>query len=203
MGGLFPHLPLFLDLAGRRAVLLSGEAGMTAIARRLLDAGAGVTVAALEIAPELSALAPPVRLTRRRWRAADMDGAMLVIAGAREPRPAMARAAARAAGAVYAAPDGGEIGFGAAAAWGPAAIGVSAAGLPVGLAEAMALRFEAVVPAHYGAFLTAAARAEAKVAAQIPASDVRHAFWRATASAAFDSAPADWDVWIAQRLTIS
>ncbi|TPW02522.1 MAG: hypothetical protein FD124_3370, partial [Alphaproteobacteria bacterium] len=43
MTSLFPLLPVFLDLTGRAVVLLSAEAGLAPLARRFLDAGAGVT----------------------------------------------------------------------------------------------------------------------------------------------------------------
>lgn len=203
MPGLFPHLPLFLDLAGRAAVLLSGDAGLAPVARRLLDSGAGVTVVHPEMSADMAALAPSARLVRRRWRTADLSGAALVAAGLREPRLVQARAAARAAGAMFttgAEGDPSGISFGAAVSWGPVAIGVSASGLAAGLGEAVARRLEAAAPAGYGGFLAAAARAQDLVTRALPIPAMRESFWRDAAAAAFDAAASDWDAWIAARL---
>ncbi|MDX2234699.1 MAG: hypothetical protein NW200_09385 [Hyphomonadaceae bacterium] len=207
MAGLFPHLPLFLDLVGRAAVLISGEAGLAPVARRLLDAGAGLTVVHPDVSGPMAALAPSARLLRRRWRVTDLDGAALVVAGGREPRAARARAAARAAGAIFttlAPNDPSGMSFGAAISWGPVAIGVSASGLAPGLGEAVARRLEAAAPASYAGFLSAAARAQDAVARASPAPAERDAFWRDAAAAAFDAGGAggdlDWDAWIRARL---
>jgi uroporphyrin-III C-methyltransferase / precorrin-2 dehydrogenase / sirohydrochlorin ferrochelatase len=203
MSGFFPHLPLFLDLAGRAAVLLSGEEAVARVARRLLDAGAGVTLAAVDLSPPMQALAPSLRVLSRRWRASDFDGVALVVAGAREPRAAMARAAARNAGAIYLAPEEpAGVSAGAAASWGPLAIGVSAAGLAPGVAEAVLHRFEGATPSHYGGFLAAAARQQARVGTAL-APELREGFWRSAAADAFDVAPGDWDGWLLARLTKS
>lgn len=103
--GFFPALPIRLDLAGRAAVLLSGREEMAPLARLLLDSGAALTVIDADPAAELAAL--PVKLVRRGWRTSDLDGAALVVAGAREARIPQARAAARQAGAIFAMPGGG------------------------------------------------------------------------------------------------
>jgi len=206
MSGLFPFLPVFVDLAGRAAVLLSGGAGLAPIARRLLDAGAGVTAIDREISPAMMDLAPSMRLVRRRWRPLDMAGAALVVAGAGEPRPARARAAAKAAGAMFTmpgTPGRSEVIFAAAAAWGPVAIGVTASGLAPGLGEAVARRLEAAVPASYAGFLAAAARLRISIDQQRPDQASRDAFWLAAAAEAFDARPEDtggWDAWLHARL---
>lgn len=115
MSGLFPYLPVFLDLAGRGVVLLAGVPDAPAVARRFLDAGAAVTVIDPEPADAIAALSPPIRLLRRRWRAADMAGAALVVCGPDEPRAGAARQAARTVGAMFGLmgnPDGSEMMFG-------------------------------------------------------------------------------------------
>jgi precorrin-2 dehydrogenase / sirohydrochlorin ferrochelatase len=72
------HYPIFLDLQDR-PVLVVG-AGNIALrkTRGLLEAGARVTVVAPDWEPEFEEL--PVRLVRRRFRATDLTGAMLVFA---------------------------------------------------------------------------------------------------------------------------
>ena len=115
MSGLFPYLPVFLDLAGRGVVLLAGVPDASAVARRFLDAGAAVTVIDPEPPVAMAELSPPIRLLRRRWRAADMTGAALVVCGPGEHRAAAARQAARAAGAMFGLmgdPDRSEMMFG-------------------------------------------------------------------------------------------
>jgi uroporphyrin-III C-methyltransferase/precorrin-2 dehydrogenase/sirohydrochlorin ferrochelatase len=204
MSGLFPHLPMFLDMAGRAAVLLSGDDALAPLARRLLDAGAGVT--ALDASPSaaMAALAPPLRLLKRGWRTTDLDGAALVVAGPREARAPQARAAARAAGAIYAtagATPPMELSFGTGAAWGPVAIGVSASGLSDGIGEAVAMRLAAAAPDNYAAFLAAATRLGNEVSATIAERVARDSFWRDAATDAFYANPADWDHWIRARLS--
>lgn len=72
------HYPIFLDLK-ERTVLVVG-AGKVALrkARGLLECGARVTVVAPEWDAEFETL--PVRLLKRRFRATDMAGMMLVFA---------------------------------------------------------------------------------------------------------------------------
>ena len=71
------HYPVFLDLKDR-PVLVVG-AGKVALrkTRGLVEAGARITVIAPEWEPEFEEL--PVRLVRRRFRASDLAGALLVF----------------------------------------------------------------------------------------------------------------------------
>ena len=207
MSGLFPYLPVFLDLAGRGAVLLSGAPALVRIARTFLDAGAAVTVIDADISPARAELGPAARLLPRRWRAADLTGAALVVAGPGEPRAGAARQAARSVGAFFAMvgdPDHSEVIFGATAAWGPVAIGVTASGLAPGLGEAMARRLEAAVPPGYAGFLAAAARQRDAVSAALPDAADREVFWRVASTQAFDASAEEiengWDAWLLTRL---
>jgi precorrin-2 dehydrogenase/sirohydrochlorin ferrochelatase len=72
------HYPIFLRLKDR-PVLVVG-AGKVALrkARGLLEAGAKVTVVAPECESEFESL--PVRMVRRRFRASDLAGYLLVFA---------------------------------------------------------------------------------------------------------------------------
>jgi len=203
MSGLFPFLPMFIDVAGRATVLLSGVDAMVALARRLLDAGAAVKVVDASPSAAMEALAPPLRLVRRSWRPLDFEDAVLVIAAMREQRAPQARAAARHAGAIFAMPGAAapaDLTFGAGAAWGAVSVGVHGAGLPGGVGEAIAARIEALAPPDYAGFLAAVERARAGVETALPAPARRDAFWRAAARDAFAESPADWDVWIRERL---
>src|SRR5262249_16461345 len=72
------HYPIFLDLKDR-PVLVVG-AGKVALRKTkgLLDAGARVTVVSPECEPEFEDL--PVKIVRRRFRASDLAGCVLVFA---------------------------------------------------------------------------------------------------------------------------
>jgi precorrin-2 dehydrogenase / sirohydrochlorin ferrochelatase len=78
------HYPVFLDLAGRRAVVAGAGPVALRKARGLLEAGALVTVVAPEWEPEFEDL--PVRRLRRRFRASDLDGAVLAFAATNDRR---------------------------------------------------------------------------------------------------------------------
>src|ERR1700682_4202655 len=73
-------LPLFVDLAGRRVLLVG--AGRVAAAKlgQLLAAGADVRVVAPDVCEEIERAGVPVE--RRAFDAADLDGVWLVVAAA-------------------------------------------------------------------------------------------------------------------------
>ena len=194
MASLFPLLPVFLDVAGRAAVLLAGDKACAGFARQLLDAGASVTM--IDPAPSADAerLSPPARLWRRRWRAVDLRGAALVVAGVNEERPRRAQIAAKAANAIFlalGAADFSDVVLGEAAARGPLAMALAAPGLPPALNQVLRTRLEAVAPARLAGFLDAAARSG------VHADDFQ--FWAAAVEAALSDAPSDWDQWLAAR----
>lgn len=75
------YYPVFMDLRGRRVVLVGG--GNVALEKigRLVEAGADVTVVAPRLIPEMQALvdAGRARLERREYARGDLDGAELVF----------------------------------------------------------------------------------------------------------------------------
>src|ERR1700722_14192750 len=73
-------LPLFVDLAGRRVLLVG--AGKVAAAKlgQLLAARADVRVVAVEVCEEIERAGVPVE--RRAFEAVDLDGVWLVVAAA-------------------------------------------------------------------------------------------------------------------------
>lgn len=89
------HYPVFLSLEDK-PVLIAG-AGKVALrkARGLVASGARITVVAPESLPEFARL--PVRLLKRKFRPADLDGAALAFAATnrRQTNAAIARAARR------------------------------------------------------------------------------------------------------------
>jgi uroporphyrin-III C-methyltransferase/precorrin-2 dehydrogenase/sirohydrochlorin ferrochelatase len=72
--------PAFLKLAGRKVVVVGGGPVAAGKLESLLVAGADVTVVAPEVRPEIEAR--NVRIERREFAPADLDGAWWVIAAA-------------------------------------------------------------------------------------------------------------------------
>jgi uroporphyrin-III C-methyltransferase / precorrin-2 dehydrogenase / sirohydrochlorin ferrochelatase len=68
--------PLFLDLTGRRVVVVGGGAVAVRRTKALQDAGAQVVVIAPTVSDDLAA----AEVHRRRFEPADVDGAWLVLA---------------------------------------------------------------------------------------------------------------------------
>ena len=75
------RFPLFLDLTGRRAVVLGGGTVGLRRAEALARFGAEVTV----IAPRLVRELPGVRYLARRYQAGDLAGAFLAVAATDDP----------------------------------------------------------------------------------------------------------------------
>jgi siroheme synthase-like protein len=67
-----------IDLVGRRCLVVGGGAVACEKALGLLDCGARVTVVAPDVSPAVRAL--PVEIVEREYRAADVDGRILVVA---------------------------------------------------------------------------------------------------------------------------
>ena len=70
------RFPLFIDLTGKRAVVIGGGAVGLRRAAALRDFGAAVTV----ISPTLSGPLPDVTHLPRPYRAGDLEGAFLAVA---------------------------------------------------------------------------------------------------------------------------
>ena len=79
MSGLYPA---FLNLAGRRCVVVGGGTVAERKVRGLLAAGGDVLVVASEASPALDRLraSGAIRVERRPYRAGDLDGAFFVVA---------------------------------------------------------------------------------------------------------------------------
>jgi uroporphyrin-III C-methyltransferase / precorrin-2 dehydrogenase / sirohydrochlorin ferrochelatase len=85
-------LPLFVNLAGRRVVLVGGGPVAAGKLTQLLDAGAEVLVVSPDVDPAIQASG--VAIERREFGPSDLDGAWLVVAAA---TPGVNRAVASAA----------------------------------------------------------------------------------------------------------
>ncbi|MHB9024823.1 MAG: precorrin-2 dehydrogenase/sirohydrochlorin ferrochelatase family protein [Armatimonadota bacterium] len=76
-----PYYPVFLDLRGKRCVVIGGGKVAKRKVDGLLEAGAEVVV----IAPRISAMPDGVQVIQREYTPSDLDGAMLVIASTDDP----------------------------------------------------------------------------------------------------------------------
>ena len=85
--------PIFLDLSGRRCVVVGGGEVANRKARKLLQARARVVVISPELGAEIESVA--VELHRRPYREGDLEGAWLAFAAtnSREVNAAVAREA--------------------------------------------------------------------------------------------------------------
>jgi precorrin-2 dehydrogenase/sirohydrochlorin ferrochelatase len=74
--------PMFLNISGKRCVVIGGGQVARRKVRTLLEHGASVEVISPDLCPELNKLAETgeVKVHRRRYQAGDLPGAFLVIA---------------------------------------------------------------------------------------------------------------------------
>lgn len=79
----YPRLPVMLNLAGRRCVVVGGGATAVRRCRSLLECGAQVTVVAPQCDPALAGL--PVRWVERPYEDGDLRGAALVVVATDDP----------------------------------------------------------------------------------------------------------------------
>lgn len=143
--------PLFLDVTGRRVLVVGGG---TIAARKALDliaARADVTVVAPEIAAELVA-APPTTLTlvHRAFQESDLDAAWLVIAATDDPgvqtRIATACESARVFCVAVDDPPNASAYGGAIVRRGPVTIAISTSGEAPALARLLREVLEQALP---------------------------------------------------------
>ena len=164
------NLPVFLRLAGVKAVLAGGGEPAAWKAELLAAAGAQLHLFAPEPSERLRDVAERLGLsiTERAWREADLEGALIALLEAPdETEAARFRAAARAAGAlvnVIDRPKFCDFSFGSIVERSPLVIAVSTDGAAPVFAQAVRARIEAMFPrlparlGGGGAGLAAAAR---------------------------------------------
>jgi uroporphyrin-III C-methyltransferase/precorrin-2 dehydrogenase/sirohydrochlorin ferrochelatase len=199
------RLPVFLALAGKRAMLAGGSSAAAWKAELLSAAGAQVDVYAEEISAELRALAdaPPrgsIMLHRRAWIAGDLGTAAVAVgAFADEADAARFAQAAREAGVpvnVIDKPAFCDFAFGAIVNRSPLVIGISTDGAAPVFAQAIRARLEMLLPKGFAAWAAAAQHWRSAVKAAELTFPARCAFWRLFAKHAVthaESAPTGAD----------
>ncbi len=198
-------LPVFLRLAGKRAVVVGGNAGAAWKAKLLAAAGAAVEVFAPEPSEDMrrapaEAAAGSIALRERSWRAEDLAGAAFAIAALEdEPECAAFVAAARAAGAIVNAVDRPhlcDVQFGAIVNRSPLVVGISTDGAAPVFGQAIRSRIEALLPRGFARWAAAAKEWRDVASARLASFRARRDFWerfsdRALAHPDRDPGPAD------------
>jgi uroporphyrin-III C-methyltransferase / precorrin-2 dehydrogenase / sirohydrochlorin ferrochelatase len=209
--GQLPHmaalarLPIFLALAGKRAILAGDSAAVAWKAELLSAAGATIEVFAARPCEELRALAahPPrgaIVLRERAWQAADLRGAAVAVGGLEDEDEAQKfAAAARAAGVIVNVIDKPaycDFAFGAIVNRSPLVIGISTDGAAPVFAQAIRARIEALLPRGFARWAQAAQRWRERVQSSSLSFAARRQLWQAFARLALtqpDREPAQSD----------
>jgi uroporphyrin-III C-methyltransferase / precorrin-2 dehydrogenase / sirohydrochlorin ferrochelatase len=205
--GMLARLPIFLALAGKRAVVAGDGAPVAWKAELLSAAGAEVDVFAERPCEELRAVvaqAPrgTIRMQYRAWQAADLRGAALAVGGFDDEAQAQRFAgAARSAGVpvnLIDKPAHCDFSFGAIVNRSPLVIGISTDGAAPVFAQAIRARLETMLPRGFGRWAEAAQSWRRRVQSSPLSLAARHRFWQvfarlALANSAREPAPSDFD----------
>jgi precorrin-2 dehydrogenase len=166
--------PIFLDLAGRRCLVVGGGSAGAEKAERLLDHGALVRVVSPTLAPVLAELAASGSLEHREreYRAEDLDGCVLAIAatGVGEADAAVARdAGARGLPvSVAGAPTLGSFVGASSVRRGDMTIAVSTGGASPGLARYLRADLEERYGPEWGELAALLGELRAELLAAVP-----------------------------------
>jgi len=185
--------PAFHKVAGRRVVVVGESAEAAAKVRLLLETEADIRVVAESPSAELAELIAERALEHapRRFRADDLDGAVLVFAaGNARDRDAEVVAAARAARVpvnVVDIPELCDFYTPAIVNRAPVAVAITSTGAGPVLAQKLRARIEAMLPERLGALARLGNSFRAAADKMLPKGQVRRRFW----SAFFDGSIAD------------
>ena len=181
------RLPIFFELAGKRAIIAGNNAPVAWKAELLSAAGANVEVFAERPCQELCALAleaPGTSLTlrHRAWRTEDFTGAAVAVGGfENETDAARFAGAARAAGVpvnVIDRPAHCDFSFGSIVNRSPLVIGISTDGAAPVFAQAIRAKLEAMIPGGFSRWAEAARRWRKAVQASALSPAARRRFWQ-------------------------
>ena len=197
--GALAKLPVFLDLAGKRAVVAGGTAPAAWKAELLAAAGAHVDIFAPEVSPEMAALlargAASGRLTlnERAWSIDCFAPCAVALADIQSEDEAHAFAcAARAAGVPYNVIDKPafcQFQFGGIVNRSPVVVAISTDGAAPILGQAIRRRIETLLPAALRDWGHLAKSIRSEVSGRLPAGRARRRFWERLSEAAFAGPP--------------
>ncbi|MDB5511213.1 MAG: cobA, partial [Enterovirga sp.] len=191
-------LPIFLDLAGRRVLLVGGGAPIVWKAELMAAAGASLDIVSPDPCPALAAMAQAgsgtVALHRRAWREDDLDGVAVVVADEEDDAEAeRLRTAAHARGLllnVIDRPAFCDFQFGTIVNRSPVVIGIMTDGAAPILGQAIRRRIEAVVPASLAGWARSVKGFRDRLKTLLPERSARRLFWERFVDRAFASEPA-------------
>ena len=201
------RLPIFLALAGKRALVAGNGAPVAWKAELLAAAGAEVAVFAEQPCEELRTIAAKapragITLQQRAWRIEDFAGAAVAVGGFEDAAEAERfSGAARAAGVpvnVIDRPAYCDFSFGAIVNRSPLVIGISTDGAAPVFGQAIRARLETMIPRGFARWAEAARRWRQAVQSSGLSASGRRRFWQAFAAFALSNpqrepAPADFD----------
>ena len=177
------HLPVFLDLAGRRVLVVGGGRVAARKIELLLRAHARVTVVAPSLQPQLALLVQGGRIEHlaREFEPQQLDGVMLAIAATGRPEVNRAVAAAGEARTLFVnvVDDGPASSFimPAIVDRSPLIVAVGTSGQSPTLARRVRAQIEAALPERLGELALLAGRLRARVRAALPDALRRRRFW--------------------------
>jgi uroporphyrin-III C-methyltransferase/precorrin-2 dehydrogenase/sirohydrochlorin ferrochelatase len=179
------HLPIFLELSGRPAVVVGGGVVAARRAEYLIKAGASVTVFANELSEDFRGLlaAPNFRHEARNPEPRDFESAALCfVATEDESVSTDARTAAKATGALVNVADRPRLCdfiMPSIVDRSPLVIAISTEGASPVLARMLKARLESLIPAAYGRLARLTGEFRLQVANAIPSLIMRRRFWEA------------------------
>ncbi len=177
------YYPVFLDLQGRRCVVVGGGPVAEGKVKALLEAGAEVTVISPEVAGALQELADGGRITHlaRRYRPGDLAGAFLAICATddRGVNRQVWQEATAGGVLVNVVDDPPHCTFIAPSILrrGDLIIAISTSGKAPALAVRLREQLENVIGDEYARFLEIASALRALLAARWPDFEQRRALW--------------------------
>jgi uroporphyrin-III C-methyltransferase/precorrin-2 dehydrogenase/sirohydrochlorin ferrochelatase len=198
--GALAKLPVFFDLAGKRAVLAGGSPGATWKAELLAASGADVDLYTEDPSSEMLSLvergaaAGSLRLNHRPWAIDVFHGAAIAVGDFEDEAEAKAfRCAARAAGVpvnTVDKPATCDFIFGSVVNRSPVVIGISTDGAAPILGQAVRRKIETLLPTSLTDWARLARDIREAVLSRLSVGPQRRAFWEAFADRAFGPAPA-------------
>ena len=201
------RLPIFLALAGKRALVAGNGAPVAWKAELLAAAGADVAVFAERPCEELRTIVAKasraaITLQQRAWRNEDFAGAAVAVGGFEDAAEAERfSGAARAAGVpvnVIDRPAYCDFSFGAIVNRSPLVIGISTDGAAPVFGQAIRAKLETMIPRGFARWADAARRWRQAVQSSGLSASGRRRFWQAFAAFALSNpqrepAPSDFD----------
>ncbi len=178
------HLPIFLDVRGRSALVVGGGEIATRKVNLLLRAGAKVRLVSPQLSAELASLADhqQIDLSRRTYADGDVSGDLALVVAATD-NPATNQAIAAAAKAanlpvnVVDDPDASSFIVPSIIDRSPVVAAVSTGGASPVLARLIRARLESLIPAGYGRLAELAGKFRDKVKQTFADPKDRRLFW--------------------------